>query len=268
MLLAVDIGNTQTSFGIFEKQTLRHHFRFDTKRARSCDEYAALLFPLLHNAGISEKQFTGIALCSVVPPCDFALKEFCHQYLHQSCFRIGHPIKLGFELNVDFPQEVGADRLSNTAYAVEHLRLPAVVIDFGTATTFDVISIEKTYEGGLILPGVQISVEALISRTSKLPSVDLKFPENVIGKNTITCIQSGILYGYCDQVRGLLQRVFEEVGKPCDVAITGGVGFLFQGRLASGVGENGFSHASLSCETKFLPDLTLEGIRILFERNR
>ena len=206
MLLVVDIGNSETSFGLFKNGKLQHHWRAETYVARTADEYAALLFPLLQNAGVSAEHWEGIALCSVVPAAEMALEDFCETYLKQRPFKVQSSVRLGFSINVDSPAEVGADRLANAAYAVRHLKLPAIVVDFGTATTFDVVSSGKVYEGGVILPGVRIAVEALSLKTSKLPLIDLKFPPSVIGKNTIDCIRGGILYGYCDSIDGLLER--------------------------------------------------------------
>lgn len=253
MLLAVDIGNTQTSFGIFDQTNLRHHWRFETKVSRTSDEFGSLLFPLLQRHGIDVKDFSGIVFCSVVPAAEYALEGFCEDYCHLIPFKIDHRINLGFKLNVDFPGQVGADRLANVAYAVECLKLPAIIVDSGTGITLDVVSKTPAFEGGVILPGVRIAVDALSSRTSKLPSVELEFPPSVIGKNTVQCIQAGILYGYCDMIEGLLERTILEIGETPEIAVTGGLAFLFQQRLKR--------------PARLLPNLTLDGIRLLYERN-
>lgn len=254
MLLAVDMGNSQTSFGIISENKFLYHWRAETKISRTAEEFAALLFPLLDHAGLRNVSWKAIVLCSVVPPAEHAFEQFCKHYLNQKVFKIHSELALGFGMGVSFPKEVGADRLANAAYAIRFLKLPSVVVDFGTATTFDVVSAKGIYEGGAILPGVRISIEALSSRTSKLPWVDLDFPQSVIGKNTAQCIQSGVLYGYCDMIDGLLTRVSKELGSNLDVALTGGLAFLF--------------HERLKTETKLLPNLTLEGILALYDANR
>lgn len=252
MLLALDIGNTQISFGLFDGSTLRHHWRAETKASRTADEYASLLFPLLDHAGIGIESLTAVALCSVVPAADFSVKRFSKLYLKHEAFVVDAKAP-GLRLNVDFPSEVGADRLANAAYATHHLKLPAVVVDIGTATTFDVVGEGGVYEGGIILPGMRVAVEALGLRTSKLPVVDLSFPPNVIGKNTISCIQSGILYGYVELIDGLLRRLEKELDRPT-IVLTGGMGGLLRDRLAH--------------KAEYLPNLTLEGIELLYRRAR
>lgn len=252
MLLAIDLGNTQTSFGIFESGQLKHHWRAETKPSRTEDEYLCLLFPLLQNAGLTPESIGAVALCSVVPSADDALESFSKKYLRRKVFKITHEVK-GCRLNVDFPAEVGADRLANANYAAKHLPLPAIVVDMGTATTFDVVTEGAVYEGGVILPGPKVSVEALGSKTAKLSAVALQFPSSVIGKNTATCIQAGVLYGYVDLIDGLLARTEKALGKPATIVLTGGLSPLL--------------HDKLSHTTRLLPDLTLEGIEILFCQN-
>ena len=167
MLLAIDMGNTQTSVGVYEGAKLLQHWRFETKVARTSDEYASLLLPLMDRCGYSQSAWSGAVLCSVVPPADQAVEDFSAQYLNIRVLKVRYDMRLDFTLNVRTPAEVGADRLANAAYAVKHMKLPAIVVDFGTATTFDVISKERVYEGGLILPGARLSIEALSLKTSK-----------------------------------------------------------------------------------------------------
>lgn len=252
-MLAVDIGNTQSSFGVFEQSKLRYHWRGQTKGRGTSDEWASFFLPLLEHHRIQRTDFEAIALCSVVPTVDWAFETFCLDYFHIRPFWVHPGIKLSYRLGVDTPQEVGADRLANTEYAVCRMELPAVVIDMGTATTFDVVSREKVYGGGIILPGVTMGIEALGTQTSKLPLVELSFPKQVIGRNTIDCIRSGILYGYCDLIDGLIDRVNAEIGRPVSLALTGGVASLFHDRLRH--------------KTQLIPDLTLEGIRLLHQEN-
>lgn len=252
MLLAVDLGNSVISFGVFLQGNLKHHWRLETKATRTSDEYASMLFPLIERSGFSPDEFTGVALCSVVPAAEHELEVFFHDYLNLVPFKVKVDNVLGFKVNVDMPSEVGADRLANAAYASHQLPLPCLVIDIGTAATFDLISKEGVYEGGVIFPGVRTALDSLASKTSKLPKVELEFPASVVGKNTVNCIQAGVLLGYCDLIDGLLERTRHEVGTLASVVLTGGFGFLFQGRLKT--------------KTTLLPDLTLEGIRLLYDR--
>ena len=254
MLLVLDIGNTQTSFGVFKNNKLVHHWRAETQSSKTPDEYASFLLPLLNHAGISAADCDAIAICSVVPPADESFASFCQAYLGKRPFRVSANAKLNFTLEVETPNEVGADRLANTAYAVRHLSLPSIVVDLGTATTFDVINQGKAYQGGIILPGVKMGAESLSKSTSLLPLIDVKFPDSAIGKNTITCIQSGILFGYCDAIDGLLNRLQKELGSSCEIALTGGLAPLF--------------HSQLKSRSRLLPDLTLEGTALIYELNR
>lgn len=254
MRLVIDAGNSQISFGVFEKSRLIHHFRVETRHHRTAEEYASILFPLLDIHGLKRVFTDGIALCSVVTEVDLSLFEFCEKYLLNSPLKIHSGLKLGFELNVLSKDEVGADRLANAAYAVKYLKLPAIVVDMGTATTLDVISKNGSYEGGVILPGPRLAFESLSLKTSKLPFVSLHFPDSVIGKTTPECIQSGVMFGYCELISGLIRRTEKELGDKADCVLTGGFSFLFEGRLL--------------CETRFIPDLTLEGISIIYDTNR
>lgn len=253
MLLALDIGNTQSSFGIFKQGKSLHHWRAETKISQTPDELASFLFQLLNHSGLPTDFSEGIAVCSVVPPATENFVLFCRQYFGRDPFVVTHRCELGFELNVETPADVGPDRLANAAYAIKHLTLPAIVVDLGTATTFDVITKDKVYQGGVILPGVRMGAESLSKRTSLLPLIDVQFPTAALGKSTKTCIQSGVLFGYCDAIDGLLGRLQAEIGAPCEVVLTGGVGPLFAPHLKTKV--------------KSLPDLTLEGTLILFQQN-
>ncbi len=253
MLLVIDLGNTQTSYGVFQNSKLIYHWRSETKAVRTVDEYAGFLFPLLQHVGITLKSFEGVAICSVVPPCNFNLKKFCETYLGKDSFFVSYSNRCSFSIGVETPTEVGADRLANTAYAVKNLSLPAIVVDLGTATTFDVVTEDKVYQGGIILPGIAMGAEGLSRKTSLLPLVDTDFPKSVIGKNTTSCIQSGILFGYCDAIDGLLNRLQNEIGKKCEIALTGGISSLI--------------HRHLKTQTRILPNLTLEGVELLYREN-
>lgn len=252
MLLAVDIGNTQTSFGLFVGDTLKHHWRLDTRSCTTGDVCASFLSPLFMRVGLSFDHIEHIALCSVVPSANRVFFDFFQSYLSGRVTEIDYQSPLSFDLNVETPNEIGADRLANAEYACRSASLPALVVDFGTATTFDLILpgvSRPSYEGGVIIPGVRIALDALSGRASKLSQVDLVFPPSVIGKNTTTCIQSGLLYGYIDMINGLVARFDTSIGKRCELMLTGGLGHLFQDRLVR--------------SALVLPDLTLEGIRLI-----
>jgi type III pantothenate kinase len=250
LLLAIDIGNTQISLGAFEGERLLSHWRVETRASRTSDEYASVLLPLFHQFGIEALNWKGVAICSVVPSVDGQLVEFSRRYLNREPVRIHSGLPLGFTLNLTSPHEVGADRLVNVAYAVRRLSLPCIVVDFGTATTFDLISDQRVYEGGAIVPGLWMGAEGLGGKTAKLPLIDLEFPSRVVGKGTVECIQSGLLHGYCALIDGLVAKMEAELGHACHLALTGGLSGKFESRL---------SHA---CQ--ILPDLTLEGISLLY----
>jgi len=249
VLLAIDIGNSQSSLGAFDGDRLLYHWRIETRTSRTADEYASLLLPLFQQFGIEAASWKGVALCSVVPAADSQVAEFSRRYLDHEPLRIHSGMPLGFSMNLSTPHEVGADRLVNVAYAVRKLPLPCIVVDFGTATTFDFVSEDRIYEGGAIVPGLWMGAEGLGGKTAKLPLIDLEFPPAVVGKSTVECIQSGILNGYCALIDGLIGKMEAEVGRECHVALTGGLSARFESRLEHPV--------------QILPDLTLEGIQIL-----
>ncbi|MEZ4750571.1 MAG: type III pantothenate kinase [Bdellovibrionota bacterium] len=251
MFLALDIGNSETTIGVFDEAALVAQWRLETGAARSADQIAAFLYPLFQHHKI-EGPWTGMAICSVVPTARRGLKEFATRYLKLEAFEVTPKVRLPFALNVHEPDTVGADRLANAAYAAAHLTLPAIIVDCGTATTLDVVTAEGGYEGGVILPGVGLSFESLSRKTSQLSLVESEFPKRVIGKSTKECIQAGILFGYCDQINGLLRRTQEEIGVPCTTVLTGGYASIFEGRI-----EN----------AKVSPTLTLEGIQLLYQFN-
>jgi type III pantothenate kinase len=253
LFLAVDIGNTQTSFGFIQDEKITHHFRLQTKAFRTPDEYASFLFPLLQLHKIAVADIEKILLCSVVPPADPFFEDFCQHYFKQKPFKVTPQSRLMFKMNLKTPEEVGADRIANVAYAVENFPLPCMVIDIGTATTFDVISKERSYEGGIIFPGVGLCFDALGSKTAKLPLLDPQFSETVIGKSTVECIRSGVLNGYCSFLEGMIQKIENELKADCYVAMTGGHSVLFKNRL-----QKPFD---------IYPDLTLQGIFLLYKHS-
>lgn len=253
MFLAVDVGNSQTSFGLFEKESLLKYWTLQTRPERTASEYAAFLFPLFADAEIDRSQIDGVALCSVVPFADPFIRDFSADFLELSVFEVTHSAKLGFSLGVDFPEEVGADRLANVAYAVHCLPLPAIIVDLGTATTVDVITKPKVYGGGLILPGIAVAFQSLYQKTAKLPSVPIVFPKNFIGKNTQECVQSGILNGYSAMIDTFINRIHEEMGEKATAVLTGGLAPLI--------------HPQVRVPCELIRNLTLKGIAKLYLDN-
>ncbi|MFQ5839754.1 MAG: type III pantothenate kinase [Candidatus Methylomirabilales bacterium] len=254
MLLAVDIGNTIIGIGLFEGQTLRHHWRIASRRDGTPDEYSVLVTNLFTSARIPIQRVTGMIQASVVPSLDATWTEVGQRLLGVLPLTVEPGIKTGMPVLYDNPREVGADRIVNAVAAYEAYGGPAIVVDFGTATTFDAISERGEYLGGAISPGVGISAEALFERAAKLPRVEFVRPRSVIGKNTVQSIQAGLFFGTMSLVDGMVRRISHELGGQPAV-----------------VGTGGFAHLILA-ESETVkhvdPLLTLTGLRIIFERNR
>lgn len=254
MLFAIDIGNTNILLGIFEGGRLSVHWRLKSEARRTQDEYWVYLATLFSMARVEPKKIDGAVVSSVVPTLTDTFRELCHNHFGLEALLIGSGVKTGMALLVDNPKEVGADRIVNAVAAYERFHGACVVVDFGTATTFDVVSERGEYLGGIIAPGIGISAEALFKRTSKLPRVELEKTGRIIGKNTIESIQSGVVYGYTSMVEGMLARIFREIQGVCPVIATGGFAPLI----------------ATHTQTIDIVDewLTLEGLRTLFLRNR
>ncbi len=255
LLLAIDVGNTNTVIGFFENDALVATARVTTVRERTSDEHLLLLKNLLEIKGLLSDTVAEVIVASVVPSQDFALKVACRDAFGIDALFVAPGVRTGIKILYDNPSEVGADRIVNAVAAFEEYGGPCVVVDFGTATTFDVINEKGDYLGGIICPGPMISADALFSRAARLARVDFHRPDRVIGKTTKESIQSGLFWGYVGMTEGLLSRIREELGvSNLAVVATGGLAPLFAAASA------GMTHVD--------PDLTLKGLRILFNRNR
>jgi len=253
MLFVIDIGNTNIVMGIYQGDKLEHYWRISTDISKTSDELGLLLNQLFCYKGLSFKDINAIAISSVVPNLMSDMKTMCEEYIGVKPLIIGSNIKTGLEIKVDNPKEVGADRIVNAVATIEKYGAPVIVVDFGTATTFDAISSEKYYLGGAITPGIGISMDALFSKAAKLPRVELKKPDSIIGKSTVKCMQAGIIYGYISQVDGIVNRMKKELGGLPVVVATGGL--------------SGFIVPYCDTVDHVDPYLTLEGLKIIFERN-
>jgi len=254
MLLTINANNTNTVFAVWDGDALRGAWRASTDPKRTADEYVVWLDHLLVLDNLSRKQLTGAIIGSVVPEANFNLLTLCRRYCHSEPLMIGEPgVDIGAEALVDRPEEVGADRLVNTVAAHDRYKGPLIVVDFGTATTFDVVDRAGNYCGGAIAPGVNLSLTALHLAAAKLPSVRIRRTEHTIGKNTVDCMQSGIYWGYVGLVEGIVARIRREFGEPMRVIATGGLAPVF----------DGVTDAIELID----PDLTLWGLRIIYRRN-
>ena len=254
MLLAIDAGNTNIVFALCEGLDIRVQWRAATKVSRTADEYAVWLTELMSLSGMSFTNITGAIIATVVPAALHDLKELCRRYIHCEPLVVGAAdVDLGLKVNTDHPGAVGADRLINSVAAHEKYPGALIVIDFGTATTFDVVAAGGDYEGGVIAPGVNLSAEALHQAAALLPRVDVRRTQAVIGKDTIPAMQSGLYWGYVGLVEGLVARIKAEYGKPMTVIATGGLASIFQRSV------NVIDHAD--------PELTIRGLILIHARN-
>ena len=253
MLLALDIGNTNTTIGVFDDDQLVFDFRLTTRIGQTMDEYGIFVRNLIYLAELDLSEISDMIVASVVPPLDSVIQTMSDKYLNMKPFFVRPGIRTGLALNVESPAEVGADRIVDCVGALSRFDPPLIVVDFGTATTFDAVSSEREFLGGAIAPGLKISADSLFQKASKLPQVPIAKPDTAVGRNTVTNIQSGLFFGYVGLVDGILERMRAELGEKTSVVATGGLA------------------AAIAPETRWIghvdENLTLNGLRILFEKN-
>lgn len=253
LIFVFDVGNTNIVLGVYEEDVLKYHWRIETNRNRTEDEFGMTIKSLFDHAGLRFSDINGIIISSVVPPIMFALERMCQKYFHVKPLVVGPGIKTGLNIKYENPREVGADRIVNAVAAIHEYGSPLIIVDFGTATTYCYVNEQRQYMGGAIAPGIGISTEALYSRAAKLPRIEIARPENVIGKNTVSAMQAGIVYGYVGQVEGIVNRMMQQSEKKPTVIATGGLSNL------------------IAQESNIIdivdPYLTLKGLILIYKRN-
>jgi type III pantothenate kinase len=257
MLLVVDVGNTQTHFGVFPRgeDTVAEHWRFATVRQSTSDELGAALANLLALRGMGFEDINSSIISSTVPQLSEQWTAMAERYLSHEMLVVGPLIRTGMPIRIDNPREVGADRLVNAVAAYERVATTCVVVDFGTAITYDAVSAAGEYLGGIITPGAEISIDALYERAAKLPKVELAAPRSLIGKSTVDAIRSGIVYGFAGQVEGIVRRLRAELGQTTSVIATGGLARVLVPFVSETIDE--------------VDDLlTLTGLRLIWARNQ
>ncbi|WP_227397280.1 type III pantothenate kinase [Jeotgalibacillus aurantiacus] len=254
MLFVLDVGNTNTVLGVYREDELLHHWRVETNRNKTEDEYGMLVKNLFEHVGLSFSDFDGIIISSVVPPVMFPLERMCKKYFNLKPLVVGPGMKTGLNIKYDNPKEVGADRIVNAVAAIKEHGGSLIIVDFGTATTYCYVNENRQYMGGVIAPGIGISTEALYSKAAKLPRIEIARPDTVIGKSTVSAMQAGIVYGYVGQVEGIVSRMMKEANGPVQVIATGGLASL------------------IAKESDIIdivdPFLTLKGLQLIYKRNK
>lgn len=253
MLLVIDVGNTTTGLGVFDGCTLLVSWRLTSRKEQTADEYGVFIQTLLKSRGVEHGQITAVAISNVVPPVQQTLEETCAKYFGVHPFSVEPGVNVKMPLRVENPREVGPDRIVNAVAAVALYGPPLIVIDFGTATTFDCVNPRGEFIGGAIAPGILSAAEALTSKAARLYRVELLRPKDAIGRNTVTNIQSGLVYGYAGLVDGLVERMRAEMEGDPKVIATGGLA--------------GLIHEVARCIQHVSPDLTLEGLRLIYEQS-
>jgi type III pantothenate kinase len=254
MLLTIDVGNTNTVLGVHDGPDIQVHWRLTTRREQTADEYGILVRNLFSAHGLEPRQFDGVALASVVPPLTPVLVALSRGYLGHDPLVVEPGVRTGMPILYEPPSDVGADRIVNGVAAFAAYGGPVVVVDFGTATTFDVVTKKGEYAGGVICPGIGISADALFQRAARLPRVDVRNPGAVVGRSTVGSIQAGLYFGYAEMVNGLIGRIRAELREPVRVVATGGLAETLA--------------ADIPAIEAVDPVLTLTGLRLIWERNR
>lgn len=254
MLLAIDIGNTNVVLGVFEGERLRESWRIGTKASITADEYAVIMKDLFSFSGAEFRQIDGVIISTVVPPLLSIMTEMSRKYFKIEPMVVTSELKTGITLSYENPREIGADRIVNAAAAYKLYGGPLIIIDFGTATTFCAVTKKGEYLGGAITPGVKISAEALYQRAAKLPRFELTRPRTIIGRDTVSAMQAGILFGYAGLVDGIVERMKNELSPDARVIATGGLAELVAPETKSAI--------------EVRPNLTLEGLRLIYDANR
>ncbi|WML42537.1 type III pantothenate kinase [Neobacillus sp. PS3-40] len=253
MIFVFDVGNTNIVLGVYQGDELKHHWRIETNRNRTEDEFGMAIKSLFDHSDLSLSDIKGIIISSVVPPIMFALERMCQKYFHLKPLVVGPGVKTGLDIKYENPREVGADRIVNAVAAIHEYGSPLIIVDFGTATTYCYINEHRQYLGGAIAPGISISTEALYSRAAKLPRIEIARPEGIIGKNTVSAMQAGIVYGYVGQVEGIVRRMKDQSEQIPTVIATGGLSNL------------------IAQESSIIdivdPYLTLKGLQLIYKRN-
>lgn len=256
MIFCIDIGNTNIKYGVYSGEKLVASFRVVSQRSSTADEYGIVVRDLLKNEGIKRADIDGVIMSSVIPQLNYTIAHMCEYYLGFTPIMVGPGIKTGLNIKVDSPSEVGADRIVNSVAAFKKYggKKPVICIDFGTATTFNVITEKGELIGGVIAPGIKGSLDSLVNGTAKLPNIELALPDKIIAKNTVTNMQAGLLYGFAGLVENIVKKTKEELGRDAFVVATGGLG------------------ETIASEAKSIDvidrTLTLEGLKILYEMNR